>query len=172
MITNTTGSTGNGPYSNRPYSVGLAVMFWNTRHDRRGDRAARRIILPGRQAEDEGHHGDELPIAATASDVRAYPAWSGAAGKIEHAWLYDHLMPIFGDRTGRRMKAPAMASTSAASTLPMQAADGRSLSMTAPWCLSIASSSPTMNATICDRSVGAPIHPDGPLSVALPSAAG
>jgi hypothetical protein len=63
-------STGNLPYSNRPYSVGSAVMFWNTRHDRRRDKAARRIILPGRQAEDEGHHGDELPIAATASDVR------------------------------------------------------------------------------------------------------
>jgi hypothetical protein len=62
--------TGNPPYSNRPYSVGLAVMFWNTRHDRRRDKAAHRIILSGRQAEDEGHRGDELPIAATASDVR------------------------------------------------------------------------------------------------------
>jgi hypothetical protein len=62
--------TGNSPYSNPPYSVGLAVMFWNTRHDRRRDRAARRIILPGRQAEGEGHHGDELPISAAASDVR------------------------------------------------------------------------------------------------------
>jgi hypothetical protein len=60
----------NPPYSNRPYSVGLAVMFWNTWHDRRRDRAARRIILPGRQAEDEGYRGDELPIAANASDVR------------------------------------------------------------------------------------------------------
>jgi hypothetical protein len=62
--------TGNSPYSNRAYSVGLAVMFWNTRYDRRRDRAARRIILPGRQAESEGHHGDELPISAAASDVR------------------------------------------------------------------------------------------------------
>jgi hypothetical protein len=30
----------------------LAVMFCNTRHDRRPDRAARRIILPGWHAED------------------------------------------------------------------------------------------------------------------------